>query len=71
MFRLGFCVYGPQCRYKHTLASGPAAPSQQVSAQVAGLAAPPSQEVAPRTPAPHSLPGTHVIISKQLRLPLF
>lgn len=23
MFKLGFCVYGPQCRYRHTRASGP------------------------------------------------
>ena len=23
MFKLGFCVYGPQCRYRHTRAIGP------------------------------------------------
>ena len=23
MFKLGFCVYGPQCRYRHTRVSGP------------------------------------------------
>ena len=23
MFKLGFCVYGPQCRYRHTRATGP------------------------------------------------
>jgi cleavage and polyadenylation specificity factor subunit 4 len=23
MYRLGFCVYGPLCRYKHTRLSGP------------------------------------------------
>lgn len=23
MFKLGFCVYGPQCRYRHTRSSGP------------------------------------------------
>ena len=22
MFKLGFCVYGPQCRYRHTRVSG-------------------------------------------------
>lgn len=23
MYKLGFCVYGPQCRYKHTRQPGP------------------------------------------------
>ena len=23
MFKLGFCVYGPQCRYRHTRVAGP------------------------------------------------
>ena len=23
MYKLGFCVYGPQCRYKHTRLPGP------------------------------------------------
>ena len=23
MFKLGFCVYGPQCRYRHTKLPGP------------------------------------------------
>ncbi len=32
MYRLGFCVYGPQCRYKHTRLPGPVPEPETVEA---------------------------------------
>ena len=37
MFKLGFCVYGPQCRYKHTLAPGPPPPASRAAAKLQDL----------------------------------
>ena len=32
MFKLGFCVYGPECRYRHTRLAGPPPPADTVDA---------------------------------------
>jgi len=32
MYKLGFCVYGPQCRYKHTRLPAPAPPPESIEA---------------------------------------
>lgn len=32
MYKLGFCVYGPQCRYKHTRQDGPPPPIDNLEA---------------------------------------
>jgi hypothetical protein len=32
MFKLGFCVYGPQCRYRHTKLGGPPPDPKDVDA---------------------------------------
>ena len=32
MYRLGFCVYGPTCRYRHTRLPGPAPPPHTLEA---------------------------------------
>ena len=32
MFKLGFCIYGPQCRYRHTRLPGPPPDPKEVDA---------------------------------------
>lgn len=32
MFKLGFCIYGPQCRYRHTKLQGPPPEPKEVDA---------------------------------------
>jgi cleavage and polyadenylation specificity factor subunit 4 len=32
MYKLGFCVYGPQCRYKHTRLPAPPPPPESIEA---------------------------------------
>ena len=32
MYALGFCIYGPECRYKHTRRQGPPPPPEMVEA---------------------------------------